>query len=128
MALTLFNFQGLFDMAGAGAPVSMLNAFVLNEATYQDIELMTQCMESKSLSESQIYNQYLNLRGKSFGHLNSAKPTQRAIIRICCHLRYHNIDEAQKVIQAWEKLDESVQKNLEKEMAVTGKDTFVLKN
>ena len=54
-------------------------------------------------STAELYNQYLNTRGAPY-KMTSRNPTQRALIRICCNLRYHKIEEAKRVIEASKKL------------------------
>jgi hypothetical protein len=54
------------------------------------------------------------------GSLDSSHSTQRAILRICCNLRYHTPEEAADVMKVYNSLPQDVKYNLRKELSVTG--------
>jgi hypothetical protein len=125
MALDLFNLHALFDMAGAAGHVKYNGSIVLTEATYQDVFMCIKSMEiiaePRCASPAQVYDTYLHERGKTLG-LDVHKPTQRALLRICCNLRYHTKEQAQAVIDAYEKIPKDTWAILRKELCVTGAD------
>ncbi len=74
----------------------------------------------KARPPAETYDNYLHRRGLTLGSLTSSDPTQRAILRICCNLRYHTWAEAQDVIKVFNKLPAEVKNNLRKELGNTG--------
>jgi len=124
MALDLFNLHALFDMAGAAGHVKYNGSLVLTEATYQDVFLCIKSMEliaSRNATVVQVYDSYLHDRGKTLA-LDVHKPTQRALLRVCCNLRYHTKEQAQAVIAAYEQIPRDTWNILRKELCVTGID------
>jgi len=124
MSLDLFNLHALFDMAGAAGHIKYNGSLVLTEATYQDVVLCIKSMElvaSRGATVVQVYDSYLHERGKTLG-LDVHRPTQRALLRVCCNLRYHTKEQAQVVIAAYEQVPHETWNILRRELCVTGLD------
>mmetsp|Transcript_24901 Transcript_24901/g.34862 ORF Transcript_24901/g.34862 Transcript_24901/m.34862 type:complete len:503 (+) Transcript_24901:94-1602(+) len=122
-ALDLFNMHALFDMAGAAGHVNWHGSVVLAEATYNDIFMTIEAIETlkDGASVKQVYDTYLHKRAKSLG-FDIRWPTQRALCRICCMLRLHTKAEAEKVIGAYQNLPHDTWVLLRKELNTTGID------
>ena len=117
----MFNLQALFTLAGLGT---------LSDAILQNAIIAMDCIEkfSEPFSENELYNNYLDQRGMKLGYLSSLNITQRAILRICCLLRYNTPAEAVQVRNAWNRLKPNVQRNLEYELSQTGIRLFEFAN
>ena len=54
--------------------------------------------------------------------LDVHKPTQRALLRLCCNLRYHNAVQSAAIVQAYTTLPDGIWNSLRKELCTTGVD------
>lgn len=110
-------------MIGAAGHVKHNGSLVLAEATYHDVMMTIEAVKTvaSGATPTQVYDTYLHERGKSLG-LDVHRPTQKCLIRICCLLRYHSKEQAQKVVEASELLSRETFATLRREMCTAGID------
>jgi len=120
-ALDLFNMHALFDMAGAAGQFNWHGSLVITEPTYNDCFMTIAAIETlkDGASVKQVYDTYLHKRAVSLG-FDIRFPTQRALTRICCLLRLHTRQEADKVRKAYENLPADTWTLLRRELNTTG--------
>lgn len=97
--LKIYFLHAFYDTAGAAGHVKNNGSLVMVDDTCKDFETaISLLLKKESISEVDIYQQYLEFRGRA-QNLKPSRPIERAAIRLCCMLRIHNSKDAKTVLE-----------------------------
>jgi len=120
-SLQFYLLHALYDIAGAAGHNVQNGSAVMTESTYNGFEYAIGSIEklSSGLSFDEVYDDYLNKRATDLG-LDISNPTDRAVTRLCCMLRYYSQEKAELVKNVFARLHPNIQVILNHELNING--------
>jgi hypothetical protein len=123
-ALDFYNLHVFYDIAGAAGHVRQDGSVVINESTYQDFRMAVTALEGvNDVPLAETYDAYLRQKADQLGISGGIdNPTNRAVSRLSCMLRYSSPEQAANVASVFDGLPQGTRSILEKELSRTGID------
>ncbi len=113
----------LYDLAWASGQSIQNGSIVMTESTYQSWQKAYNALKllRKGKSIVEVYDDYLSQRGKEL-ELDINNPSDKAITRLCCMLRYDSPQQAIQVKKVFNNLPKNTKAILETELNKNGVD------
>jgi hypothetical protein len=122
-ALDFYNLHVFYDIAGAAGHVRQDGSVTINEPTYQNFSMAVTALEGvNDASLAETYDAYLRQKADQLGIPDIDDPTNRAVTRLSCMLRYSSPEQAANVANVFNRLPQGTRAILEHELSKTGVD------
>lgn len=122
-ALNFYNLHVLYDIAGAAGHVRQDGSVTLTEPTYQNFGMAARALEGiNDAPLTETYDAYLRQKAEQLGLSGLENPTDRAVTRLSCMLRYSTPEQAANVADVFSRVPQGTRAVLEHELSRTGVD------